>query len=98
MAESWWDVRVTEDYSDGALTGFILGLHRGDQQVNTYSPLVSVGQFAAFVGACRSGNDADVAVIAPVVFGPWWSAEITARSIASVVRSDVKAWSLAPRI
>lgn len=43
MAMTSWDIRVADDMADDGIFGGVLGIHRGDQSVLTWSPMVSPG-------------------------------------------------------
>lgn len=98
MAESWWDIRVCDDMSSNALYGGLIGLHRGDQNVVTWAPMVSVVGWKQFLIACKHGNNTEVAAAGLALWGGWWSNEIAARGLVDAVRSNVKAWLLADKL
>jgi hypothetical protein len=96
MAENDWDIRTIPDYlSDGTLHGFLLQIHRGDQNILTTSPMVSPGLGSALIGAAKIGTTTDVQAVGAFIYGGWWSNEVAARGLADAVRQALKAFALA---
>ena len=98
MAESWWDIRICDDMSSDALYGGLIGLHRADQNVMTFSPMVSVTAWKQFLTTCKYGNNTEVGTLGAALWGGWWSNEIAARGLVDAVRSNVKAWLLIEKL
>lgn len=95
MAETSWDFRVIWDMSGGIIFGFLLALHRGDQQINTTSPMTSPGMGRAIVGAAVGGTAADLDAVAGLAFPGWWANEIQGRGLSDQFRQAIKTLALA---
>ena len=97
MAETAWDIRIADDMSGDAIYGGVLGIHRGDQSIQTWSPMVSPGLWRSFIAICRHGTTAEVASVGLSIWGTWWTNEVANRGITDTVRSNVKAWVEIPK-
>ena len=92
MGMTDWDIRIITDYlPDGVLYGFLLQIHRGDQNVLTTSPQASNGMAGALIGCAKHGTNADLNAIGVLVFPGWWNNEVVSRGITDTTRQALKA-------
>lgn len=95
MAETAWDFRIIWDISGEVIFGFLLALHRGDQQVNTTSPMTTPGMGSAIIGAAVGGTAADLDAVAGLAFPGWWQNEVIGRGLSDQFRQAIKVQALA---
>ena len=92
MGMTDWDIRIILDYlPGGVLSGLLLQIHRGDQNVLTTSPMIGIGMAGALIGCAKHGTNGDMNAVGALVFPGWWNNEVVSRGLTDACRQALKA-------
>jgi hypothetical protein len=73
------DYHGSPHISDGVLFGFQLHLHRGDQDIETWSPEVPKSSWNKLISVAQVGTLADLDAVGASIWPQWWPVNVHAR-------------------